>query len=64
MYVLSQSCLTLDNPIGCSLPGFFVHGDSLGMQSGASLKVKRPSLCLWSRLLATVSQGAPPEGGI
>ena len=64
MYVLSQLCLTPDNPIGCSLPGFFVHGDSLGMQSGASLKAKRPSLCPWSRLLATVSQGVPPEGGI
>ena len=64
MYVLTQSCLTLDKPIGCSLPGFFVHGDSLDMQSGASLKVKRPSLRPWARLLATVSQGEPPEGGI
>ena len=28
--LVTQSCLTLCNPIDCNLPGFSVHGDSLG----------------------------------
>ena len=28
--LIAQSCLTLCNPMDCSLPGFSVHGDSPG----------------------------------
>ena len=31
---LIQSCLTLCNPMDCSLPGFFVHEDSPGKNTG------------------------------
>ena len=37
VYVLSlvsQSCLTLCNTMGCSLPGSSVHGDSPGKNTG------------------------------
>ena len=30
----TQLCLTLSNPIDCSLPGFSVHGDSPGKNTG------------------------------
>ena len=32
--LVAQSCLTLCNPMDCSLPGFFVHGDSPGKNTG------------------------------
>ena len=32
--LVSQSCLTLCNPMDCSLPGFSVHGDSPGKNTG------------------------------
>ena len=32
--VLSQSCLTLCDPMDCSPPGFSVHGDSPGKNTG------------------------------
>ena len=32
--LVAQSCLTLCNPIDCSLPGFSVHGDSPGKTTG------------------------------
>ena len=31
---VTQSCLTLCNPMGCSLPGSFVHGGSPGKNTG------------------------------
>ena len=31
-----QSCLTLCDPMDCSPPGFSVHGDSLGRNTGVS----------------------------
>ena len=31
-----QSCLTLCNPMDCSLPGSCVHGDSLGKNTGVN----------------------------
>ena len=32
--VAAQSCLILCDPIDCSLPGFSVHGDSPGKNTG------------------------------
>ena len=32
--LVAQSCLTLRNPMGCSLPGPSVHGDSPGKNTG------------------------------
>ena len=32
--LVSLSCLTLCNPMDCNLPGFFVHGDSPGKNTG------------------------------
>ena len=32
----AHSCLTLCNPVDCSLPGFSVHGDSPGKNTGVS----------------------------
>ena len=32
--LVTQSCLTLCDPMDCSLPVFFVHGDSPGKTSG------------------------------
>ena len=32
--VVAQPCPTLCNPMDCSLPGFSVHGDSLGKDTG------------------------------
>ena len=32
--LLSQSCLTLCDPINCSLPGSSVHGSSLSKNTG------------------------------
>ena len=34
MCLVSQSCPTLCNLMDCSLPGSFVHGDSLGKNTG------------------------------
>ena len=31
---VAQSCLTLSNPMDCSLPGSSVHGDSPGKNTG------------------------------
>ena len=32
--LVTQSCLTLCDPMNCSLPGFSVHGDSPGKNTG------------------------------
>ena len=32
--LLSQSCLTLCDPVNCSLPGSSVHGNSLSKNTG------------------------------
>ena len=32
--LVAQSCLTLGDPMDCSLPGSSVHGDSLGRNIG------------------------------
>ena len=34
VYLVTQSCLTLCNPMGCSPSGSSVHGDSLGKNTG------------------------------
>ena len=34
LYLVTQSCLTLCNPMNCSLPGSSVHGDSPGKNTG------------------------------
>ena len=34
MYVVAQSCLTLWDPIDCSLQGSSIHGDSPGKNTG------------------------------
>ena len=36
VYSVAKSCLTLCDPIDCSLPGSSVHGDSLGKNTGVS----------------------------
>ena len=35
MCLVTQSCLTLRDPMDCSLPGSFVHGNSLSKNTGA-----------------------------
>ena len=34
VYLCAQSCPTLCDPVGCSLPGSSVHGDSAGKNTG------------------------------
>ena len=34
-----QSCLTLRDPVDCSPPGSFVHGDSPGKNTGVGCRV-------------------------
>ena len=34
VHLVAQLCLTLCDPVDCSLPGFSVHGDSLGKNTG------------------------------
>ena len=34
--LVTQSCLTLCNPMDCSPPGFSVHRDSLGKNTGVN----------------------------
>ena len=48
--LVSWSCLTLCNSIDCSLPGFFVHGNSPGKNTGVG----------WHALL----QGNLPDPGM
>ena len=36
LYLVTQSCLTLCNPMNCSLPGSSVHGDSPGKNTGVA----------------------------
>ena len=38
VHLVTQLCLTLCNPVDCSLPGFSVHGDSLGKNTGMGYK--------------------------
>ena len=37
--LVAQSCLTLCNPVDCSLPGSSVHGDSRGKNTGEGCHV-------------------------
>ena len=39
MILVTQSCLTLCNPMDCSLLGSSVHGDSLGKNTGVGCHV-------------------------
>ena len=48
--LVSRSCLTLCNSIDCSLPGYFVHGNSPGKNTGVG----------WHALL----QGNLPDPGM
>ena len=34
MYLVAQSCLTVCDSVDCSLPGYSVHGDSPGKNTG------------------------------
>ena len=34
LFLFAQSCLTLGDPTGCSLPGFSAHGDAPGKNTG------------------------------
>ena len=40
--LVAQSCLTLCNPMDCSPPGSFVHGDSPGKNTGVGLPFPLP----------------------
>ena len=40
--LVAQSCLTLCNPMDCSPPGSFVHGDSPGKNTGVRLPFPPP----------------------
>ena len=47
MYAKSlQSCLTLCDPVDCSLSGSSVHGDSLGKNTGVGCHDQGLNLCL------------------
>ena len=39
LVLVTQSCLTLCNPMNCSLPGSSVHGDSPGKNTGVGCHV-------------------------
>ena len=41
--LVTQSCLTLCDPMDCSLPGSSVHGDSPGKNTGVGCELG----CLW-----------------
>ena len=41
--LVAQSCLTLCNPMDCSPPGSFVHGDSPGKNTGVGCHVLLPN---------------------
>ena len=69
--LVAQSCLTLCDPMDCSLPGFSVHGDSLGKYIGVGCHTflqgifptqgSNPGLprCMWI-LYHLSHQGSPP----
>ena len=40
--LVAQSCLTLCDPMDCSLPGSSVHGDSPGKNTGSGLPCPLP----------------------
>ena len=40
--LVTQLCQTLCNPMDCSLPGFFLHGDSPGKNTGYGLPCPLP----------------------
>ena len=42
--LVTQSCPTLFNPRGCSLPGSSVHGDSLGKNTGEGRHALLPEI--------------------
>ena len=73
--LVAQSCLTLCNRIDCSLPGFSVHGDSPGKNTGVSCHALlqgifptqewNPDLPHWRWILYRLShQGSPRNYGV
>ena len=72
--LVAQSCLTLCNPMGCSPPGFSVHGDSPGKNTGVGCQAflqgifptqrLNPGLPHYRRILYCLSnQGSPQVSG-
>ena len=63
--LVAQLCTILCNPMNCNPPGFSVHGDSLGKNTGVGCHVflqgKTGSLVPWYQLsiLEPRGQGAP-----
>ena len=63
--LVTKSCLTLCNPMDCSLPGSSVHGDSPGKNTGVGCHVllqrifppqgSNPCLLCWRRILYHLS---------
>ena len=65
LYLVTQSCLTLCNPMNCSLPGSSVHGDSPGKNTGvgchALLPGDHPNLAIKPRFPALQVDSLPSE---
>ena len=70
----AQLCLTLCNPIDCSLPGISVHGDSSGKNTGVGCHAflqeifptqkSNPGLPHCRQILYHLSYQGSPAGGI
>ena len=66
--LVAQSCLTLCNPLYCSLPGFSVHGDSPGQNTGVGCHaflqggLPNPGIELRSPTLQVDSLPSEPPG--
>ena len=63
MGIVTQSCLTLCNPMDCSPPGSSVHGDSLGKNAGvvAMPSSRRSSQPIQPRSPALQADSLPSE---
>ena len=76
MCAQSQSCLTLCNPMDCSPPGFSVHGDSPGKNTGVGChacplpgdlpnpRIEPRSLALQVDSLPSEPPGKPKNTGV
>ena len=73
MGLVSQSCLTLCNPMDCSPPGSSVHGDSLGKNAGvvaipssrtSSQPIEPRSPALQADSLPSEPPGKPKNTGV
>ena len=71
MCLFTQSCQTLCDPVGCSLPGSSVHGDSPGKATGVGchahlqwifpIQGSNPGLLHCRRILYHLSHQGSPE---